>query len=53
MSKTPVFTRLRGWLAERLFLLAGRLDTTYDVFLDEAPLRHPERHPAVKRRGWF
>ena len=45
--------RFRSWLAERLFALAGRLDETYDVWLDDAQPRHPERNPAVRRRGWF
>jgi hypothetical protein len=31
--------RIRSWLAGRLFLLAGRLDSSYDVWLDDAPRR--------------
>jgi hypothetical protein len=53
MSEPTFLQRFRSWLAGLLFLAAGRLDQTYDVWLDDAPLRHPERHPAVKRRGWF
>jgi hypothetical protein len=32
--------RLRSWLAGKFFLLAGRLDPAYDVWLDDAPRRH-------------
>lgn len=31
--------RIRSWLAGRLFLLAGRLDPAYDVWLDNAEPR--------------
>jgi hypothetical protein len=31
--------RFRSWLAGTLFLLAGRIDRTYDVWLDEAEPR--------------
>lgn len=33
--------RFRAWLAGVLFEVAGRLDPVYDVWLDEAPPRHP------------
>jgi hypothetical protein len=31
--------RFRSWLAGALFRIAGQLDETYDVWLDEAPRR--------------
>lgn len=31
--------RFRYWLAARLFLLAGRVHSSFDVWLDEAPRR--------------
>lgn len=36
--------RFRGWLAGALFLLAGRLHPIYDVWIDNAEPRHPDRH---------
>lgn len=33
--------RACSWLAGVLFLLAGRLDERYDVWLDDAPRRTP------------
>jgi len=39
MNKPSLLHRFRSWLAERLFALAGRLDKTYDVWLDDAPPR--------------
>jgi hypothetical protein len=34
--------RIRMWLAGQFFLLAGRLDSAYDVWLDDTlPRRHP------------
>lgn len=38
-----VVQRLRSWLAGWLFLMAGRLDSTYDVWLDDAPRRDSPR----------
>jgi hypothetical protein len=31
--------RFRSWLAGHLFALAGKLDESYDVWLDDAPRR--------------
>lgn len=42
-KKPSIVWRLRGWLAGVLFLAAGRLHPTYDVWLDEAEPRHPDR----------
>ena len=39
MNQPSIIRRVRSWLAERLFVLAGRLDETYDVWLDDAPRR--------------
>ena len=39
MSEITLTMRLRSWLAGVLFLLAGRLDAAYDVWLDDAPRR--------------
>jgi hypothetical protein len=36
----PILARIRRWLAGKLFLLAGRIDSTYDVWLDNAEPRH-------------
>ena len=41
MSRPTLIGRLRSWLAGRLFLLAGRLDESYDVWIDDAPRRNP------------
>lgn len=41
MSKLSLSQRIRGRLAGWCFLLAGWLDPTYDVWLDDAPPRHP------------
>jgi hypothetical protein len=32
--------RVRSWLAGKLFALAGKLDESYDVWLDDAPRRY-------------
>ena len=42
MGERTTMDRLRSWLAQRCFALAGRLDKTYDVWLDEAPRRSCE-----------
>jgi hypothetical protein len=43
MTPTTTFlVRLRSWLAGKLFVLAGRLDSAYDVWLDDASPRHRE-----------
>jgi hypothetical protein len=39
MSETTWTERLRSWLAGWLFVLAGKLDESYDVWLDDAPSR--------------
>jgi len=39
----PIMFRIRRWIAGVLFLTAGRLDDTFDVWLDDAPPRHPKR----------
>jgi hypothetical protein len=44
MTPTTRMERLRSWLAGWLFVLAGKLDESYDVWLDEAPSR---RDPAA------
>jgi hypothetical protein len=41
MTPTTRMMRFRSWLAGMLFLLAGRLDEVYDVWIDDAPRRHP------------
>lgn len=41
MSASGRSTRFRQWLAGLLFRAAGRLDAAYDVWLDDAPRRHP------------
>ena len=41
MNRPALVQRFRSWLAGLLFLLAGRLDATYDVWLDDAPRRRP------------
>jgi hypothetical protein len=41
MSRPGFLTRVRRWLAERLFTVAGQLDAIYDVWLDKAEPRHP------------
>lgn len=33
--------RFRSWLAGKLFALAGKLDSAYDVWLDDASRRTP------------
>lgn len=35
-----IIQRIRSWVAGVLFLTAGRLDSTYDVWLDNAEPRH-------------
>jgi hypothetical protein len=40
MSNPSLLTRIRQKIAEWLFLAAGRLDSAYDVWLDDAPRRH-------------
>jgi hypothetical protein len=42
MTPPTLIGRFRSWLAGRLFTLAGRLDKSYDVWLDDAPRREPE-----------
>lgn len=42
-KRARLLTRLRYWMAGRLFLLAGRLDPVYDVWLDSAEVRDPAR----------
>ncbi len=42
MSKLTLLGRFRGWLAGWLFVVAGKLDESYDVWLDDAPRRTPE-----------
>ena len=42
MTTPTLLGRLRSWLAGRLFLLAGRLDSAYDVWLDDAPPRRED-----------
>ena len=37
-----IIQRIRSWIAGVLFLTAGRLDATYDVWLDDAPRRSHE-----------
>lgn len=39
MTPTTRMMRLRSWLAGKLFRLAGKLDESYDVYLDDAPRR--------------
>jgi hypothetical protein len=39
MTPTTRMERLRSWLAGWLFVLAGKLDESYDVWLDDAPRR--------------
>jgi hypothetical protein len=39
MSDLTLMARFRSWLAGRLFTLAGKLDDSYDVWLDDAPRR--------------
>lgn len=41
MSGDPQAARLRSWLAGVLFVLCGKLDPAYDVWLDNAPRREP------------
>lgn len=43
MSRASLVERFCAWLAGLLFLAASRLDDTYDVWLDKAEPRHPER----------
>lgn len=43
MSQPSLIHRLRNWLAERFFQLAGLLDPAYDVWLDKAEPRHNHR----------
>lgn len=40
MAPITVWMRLRSWLAGKLFVLAGRLDAAYDVWLDDAPRKY-------------
>lgn len=42
MGEFSLVMRFRMWLAGRLFRLAGKLDESYDVWLDEAPRRRCE-----------
>ncbi len=42
MTPTTRMERVRAWLAGKLFLLAGKLDPAYDVWLDDAHRRHQE-----------
>ena len=39
MSRSTLIERFRSWLAGVLFTLAGKLDESYDVWLDDAPRR--------------
>jgi hypothetical protein len=39
MSDATPIERFRSWLAGWLFALAGKLDESYDVWLDDAPRR--------------
>jgi hypothetical protein len=39
MGHLTMMMRLRTWLAGWLFVLAGKLDDSYDVYLDDAPRR--------------
>lgn len=39
MGEIGLMERLRSWLAGWLFALAGKLDSAYDVWLDDAPRR--------------
>ena len=42
-TQRPLLWRIRLWIAGILFLTAGRLvPEIYDVWLDDAPRRHPE-----------
>ena len=42
MGPIPWHRRLRSWLAGKCFALAGKLDESYDVWLDDAPRRERE-----------
>ncbi len=39
MGKSSLFMRFRSWMAGMLFRIAGRLDESYNVWLDDAPRR--------------
>ncbi len=39
MSRQSRIDRFRQWLAGLLFLAAGRVHSSYDVWLDDAPRR--------------
>lgn len=45
MTPLSLTERVREWLAGWLFVLAGKLDKSYDVWLDDAPPRVPEEKP--------
>lgn len=51
MTPTTWTMRLRSWLAGALFALAGRLDSAYDVWLDDAPRRGLEDEPECCQGG--
>jgi len=38
-ARGSLLSTLRSWLAGKLFMLAGLLDESYDVWLDDAPRR--------------
>lgn len=42
MGELTLGERLRSWLAGLLFSLAGKLDESYDVWLDDAPRREDD-----------
>ena len=48
MGSPSRMQRFRSWLAGLLFLAAGRLDSAYDVWLDDAPPRHPATSPSLE-----
>jgi len=41
IERTPLIWKIRLWLASGFFSMAGFFHPAYDVWLDDAPPRHP------------
>lgn len=51
MGDLSLVERFRSWLAGCLFALAGKLDESYDVWLDDAPSRRDSNQDSDPARN--